>query len=187
MKKRGIRFSVVFALLCSFVLMFSIAEVKAAGNDYMGYAVFKGGYYGPQEQFGNEDFDGGDYWELGLGMDIGMFGLEISGGYMDTKTGLVDVNTIPLLLTGRFQIPMGMFVPYAEAGIGAYFTEIDHAILPSNDETSFGVHTGLGCDFRFQRFFLGVEARYIWVKVDGDYYDVDLDGFIVTGNIGIRF
>ena len=172
------------------VICLSLLLMPAAGSaadSYMGYMVFKGGYYGPGEDFDKEDFEGNDYWELALGTDLGMLGLELSGGYMRTENNFIDVKTIPVLLTGRLQFPITMFYPYIEAGAGAYFIDMDPKGLESKSETEFGYHTGLGCDVRFKRLILGVEGRYIWVNSDYKGMDVDLQGFTVTGNIGFRF
>ncbi|MGE0085661.1 MAG: outer membrane beta-barrel protein [Desulfococcaceae bacterium] len=189
MMKRCTCFSVVSALLCSFLLLFSQTEVKA--DDYMGYAVFKGGYYGPQEEFGDdeEELDGQDYWELAFGMDLGIIGLELGAGYMQADNDRADVTIIPVLGTARLQLPITIFCPYLEAGVGAYFTDIEIRDYDNDTEANFGVHAGVGADVRIERFLFGIEARYLWVEAELEDSDteIDFDGFTVTGNIGIRF
>ncbi len=191
MMKRWTRFSVVFAVLCSFVLLFSMSEVKA--DDYMGYAVFKGGYYGPQEEFGedNEELDGQDYWEIAVGMDLGIIGLEVGAGYMQADNDWAEVSIIPVLGTARLQLPITIFCPYLEAGLGAYFSDVEIRDYESDTEANFGYHAGMGVDVRMDRFLFGIEARYLWLETEFEDYDYDidmeLDGFTVTGNVGIRF
>jgi hypothetical protein len=169
------------------VFLFLCPTMEAGAEDYWRYAVVKGGYYAPQDEFGNDDFDGKDYWELGLGLDIGIFGLEIGAGYMKTENELLEVETIPLLATGKLQLPILFVYPYLEAGAGAYFSDIDPVIGDSDDQTDIGYHAGLGVDFRLDRLLLGVEARYLWIESEYENEDLNLDGLIVTGNVGFRF
>jgi len=154
---------------------------------YNGYCVVKGGYFGPAEDYANKDLDGKSYWELGIGYSLGAIGIELSGGYMKTENNLVEVKAIPILLTGRLQFPITIVTPYLEGGVGAYFTDAELNNGKSKDDTAYGYHGGVGVDVHLKRLLLGVEGRYMWVKPEYDFGDVDLKGFTVTANIGFCF
>ena len=177
----------LFAIVGAVMICLSFTPISDAADEYAGYMVFKGGYFGPSQDFQNEDLDGKAYWELALGTDLGMFGVEIGTGYMTTENDVIDVTSIPILLTGRLQFPIDIFCPYLLGGIGLYFTDMEPRGLESENETNFGAHAGAGAEVRLQQLILGIEARYIWVNPDYNDVDVDLNGYTVTGNIGYRF
>lgn len=175
----------IFMLVGFLLSLFPITGARA--DDYWRYIVLKGGYYGPQDEFGDDDFEGRDYWELALGLDIGILGLEMGAGYMKTENEFVEVKTIPVSATGKLQLPILFLYPYIEAGAGAYFSDIDPVYGESDNETDLGYHVGLGADFRLNRLLMGVEARYSWIEAEYEDDDLNLDGLTVTGNIGFRF
>jgi opacity protein-like surface antigen len=180
--KRGM----ALALLAGFILSL-LPATGARAEDYWRYVVLKGGYYGPRDEFGEDDFDGKDYWELGLGLDIGIIGLEIGAGYMKTENDFLEVRTIPILGTGKLRFPILFLYPSLEAGAGTYFSDIDPVVGDSGSQTDVGYHAGLGVDFRMDRLLVGVEARYLWIESEYENEDLNLDGLIVTGNVGFRF
>lgn len=160
-------------------------------QEYSNYIALKGGYYGPQDELDNADFDSDRYFELALGNQGRIFGFELSAGIHKTETPLVEVTNYPVLITLKAGIPVAFLFPYAEAGIGGHFTSVDATGGGSDDDFSFGWHLGAGADLRFGRFFVGAEARYLWIEptvdLGGGDIDVKLEGITVTGNVGVRF
>jgi opacity protein-like surface antigen len=116
-----------------------------------------------------------------------------------------EVTVIPITLTAKGVYPGETFELYGGAGIGVYFGdfEIDYTTtLAGNptfddDDTVFGVHILAGLNFDVSDdIFIGVEGKYIWTE-EGDVSDIsgglafegeaDLNGYMVTANIGFRF
>jgi opacity protein-like surface antigen len=170
------------------------------------YVVLKGGLYSPSETFrhGTTDFnlDDGFVVEIAYGRHIlPVLALELGAGYFESKgspavaPGEVKVKVVPVTATAKGLLPLGPVEPYGEFGIGAYFT--DGEVSGSSDptlnvsastKTSFGLHAGAGVNINItSNLFLGVEGRYLWAKpsIGGDH--LDLNGFTVTGDLGLRF
>lgn len=186
----------------------SLAEPVSEKND--DYFVLKGGYYFPSTHFGLNDFTNsttrtelerknGFDGELAYGhYFFPFFGLEFGAGYFESKAapaaepGETRLKVVPVQLSAKFFLPLGVIEPYAEAGIGAYFTKFEvHGNLGSfsgSSDTTYGVHGGLGLNINFtDTFFLGLEGRYIRVKPEFGGQPVRLDGYTTTANLGFRF
>jgi outer membrane protein W len=176
------------------------------------YAALKLGGFFPQNVdvngAGDLDMDSAFYGELALGHYFNPnFAIELGVGYTKpnksvsftdntgTYSADVDLTIIPVTLGVIGRLPMGNFEPYAMAGIGAYFTELETAVsVPglgisgSESETAFGWYLGLGGNFNITKeFYLGVEGKYSWLYPSFSGLDVDVDGISVTANIGYRF
>ena len=105
-------------------------------------------------------------------------------------------------------IPLDRFEIYGIGGIGAYINRgegptfspgisgIGSRVSFSDTDVAFGGYLGAGVNFNITNtFFLGVEGKYLWTKANFEStlngynlkLDVDIRGFIVTGNLGVRF
>jgi hypothetical protein len=132
--------------------------------------------------------NGAPYWELAGGFNWGILGTELGVGYLKGGNSLMEMKTVPILLSGKLQIPVLFLAPYARGGVGAYYSELE---LKSGDgrggKWSTGVHGGLGVDFRLGPFLLGIEGAYLTTKPNFNAGEVSLDGVTVTGNLGFQF
>ena len=87
--------------------------------------------------------------------------------------------------------------PYALAGVGVYFTNLEASASvsgfgsasASENATVVGGYLGLGSNFNVSpNTFIGLEGTHYFAKPSlADFGDVNLDGIIVTANIGYRF
>jgi opacity protein-like surface antigen len=140
---------------------------------------------------------------------IGYFQTEGSDSDVSALLGSYDVDgevtVIPITLTAKGIYPGETFELYGGAGIGVYFAdfEIDYTttlqgnLTFEDDDTVFGVHilAGVNVDLT-DEIFIGVEGKYIWTEeaklsdTDAGFVyegDGDLNGYMVTANIGFRF
>ena len=182
-----LRRSVLLCLLSVFLLIVSANPVF---SDILpkGYLALKGGYFSPTGDFSGDKLSGTPYWELAGGFNWGILGAELGVGYLKAENSLVEIKTVPILLSGKLQIPILFLAPYARGGVGAYYSELD----PKSGEGKGGVwsagyHGGLGIDFRIGPVLLGIEGTYLATKPNFNVGEVTLDGVIVTGNVGFRF
>jgi opacity protein-like surface antigen len=168
------------------------------------YGVLKLGGYLPQAS-DVEDFDNAFYGELGLGHYFNNnWAIELGVGYTESEASVsgtggsasVDLRIIPLTLGIRGSIPVGAIEPFATAGVGAYFTEVDASVnIPgtvvgsgSEDDTVFGFYVGAGANYNVSpNIYLGVEGKYFWAEPSFGGVDVKIDGINLTANIGYRF
>lgn len=173
-----------------------------------GYMILKAGVYLPSEKFDlsnvklgsperlnpKDGFDG----ELALGAYLlPILAMELDAGYFHSKAtadnGGTKMDVVPVLATVKLLIPIGPLEPYAEGGGGAYITNIkgtgDFDNFKLTTKCTWGVHAGIGANlFLSRHFFIGAEGRYIWAgrpKFGGE--DVKLNGFTVTGDLGVCF
>jgi len=196
------------ALLLACVL--AVAAPASAKN--LDYVVFKAGGYAPQsDDVKNLGVENSFYGELAIGTYFSdNFAVELAGGYTQstgTFTGAVagssfetTLTVMPFTLGVKALYPMSWFEPYAMAGAGAYYVKLESSgsagvasASGSVDSTALGGFVGAGANFNLgQRFFLGVEGKYIICKptlnsANIKNQEVDISGGLVTGNIGIRF
>lgn len=173
-----------------------------------GYMILKAGVYLPSEHFDLDNVRLGSAEQLNpkLGFDgelaFGAYFLpilagEVSAGYFHSKAtadnGGTKMDVVPVLATLKLLIPIGPLEPYAEGGGGAYITDIkgtgDFDNFKLTTKCTWGVHAGIGANlFLARHFFIGAEGRYIWAgrpKFGGE--DVKLNGFTITGNLGVCF
>jgi outer membrane protein W len=174
-----------------------------AGDEKNAYVVLKGGGYFPtSSDLRDQDAKSGYIGQLGFGyylLDI--LSVEVAGGYSEVKGTLPNTSTdtkfslYPLELAGRLGFHILFFEPYIKAGVGGYYVK---ATAANQSETNWrgGYFGGAGINFNFGRIFLGVEGRYQVLKAPAPAptssnssatTDVNLDGVVVTGNIGFRF
>jgi outer membrane protein len=123
------------------------------------------------------------------------FSAELSGGYVETDVDLSgggssgtggELQQIPILLTGRFSIPIkNKIVPYLGGGVGYFINDFDQndSVIefiygPGADvdvDNNWGYHVNGGFDFLFTpNFALNLDVKYIWNEIETD---VDVPGF----------
>jgi outer membrane protein W len=184
------------------------------------YLEAKGGLYSPSATFtlNNIDLETGLRSDTRTGVNgelaIGHFFLptlagELGIGYFKGDGSIdtapprsMDFNVIPVVATAKAFIPMGRVNPYAEAGLGVYFTSFD----ASDNGASFsgtstlGLHAGAGVNVNVSRVvFLGLEGRYVSanpsvgdqkIKLNDAEYALNgfkLNGFTTTLGVGYNF
>lgn len=187
------------------------------------YVALKGGIYSPSKDFALKNLDvettfdadtkTGVDGEIAIGHYIlPTLALELGVGYFK-GTGTVpsdsvsarhqvDFNVVPVILSAKALIPAGPVDPYGEAGIGAYFTQVDVAdnLNSFSGKTTFGIHAGGGVNVNVsESMFIGAEGRYVWanpsiggekITLNSDEFALDgfkLNGFTTTLVVGFGF
>jgi len=192
------------AVLSVLLLLIASSVFAAPPN----YATLKLGGYLPQAS-DVEELDNSFYGELAFGHYFDKnWAIEMGIGYtkpgasvtvsdgVTTATVSADLTIIPVTLGLKGSLPMGTFEPFAVAGVGLYFCELEGDISvsgvgsasASEDDTVFGFFLGAGANFNISpNVFLGLEGKYFWAKPSFAGEDMNIDGINLTANIGYRF
>jgi len=148
--------------------------------------------------------------EIGIGYYQSKCSEAVSGSIGDDSFSggaNMDLWAMPVTVSLKALYPMQQFEPYAIGGIGAYFANAKFtyngtftsgrasgtaAGSESANATAFGGFLGLGANFNFdQNWYIGAEGKYLWTRPSFSFYGVDIkmnmDGWIVTGNVGYKF
>lgn len=215
--KRG--FVLIAAIMfCLTGLAIDASEAGQTGS----YIALKGGIYSPSAEFdlGNINvettFDGdaksGFAGEIAVGhFFLRSFALELGIGYFKAEGSFadelaaqheLDFNVIPVVLSAKVFLPIGPINPYGEAGVGAYFSELNVSDNANTFDgtTTFGIHAGAGLNVNVSSsMFMGVESRYVWddpsfgdqqINLNGDDYSLNgfkLNGFTTMVVLGFGF
>jgi hypothetical protein len=156
-------------------------------KSYSSYVALKGGYFGTSGSFQGSSFSGSGAFEAAIGYGR-VFGLELASGYMKTTASGLKVETIPLLLSLRFALPIAFLSPFAEAGAGACYNK---ATINGTSDSGWAAewHAGLGVDLFLGPLLLGAEAR--WMSFSHSFSNlggsVNLDRYAVLARAGLRF
>ncbi len=204
MKRTVMLLMVIAAVLI--VLAPWLSQAEPASQKRPDYTAIKGGYYYPSERIRMDEFSGTDFDRRnGMNAEIGfghyyvpVFGTEFGIGYFENRrfpgigAGRTRLDAIPVLLSAKLYLPLGPVEPYAEAGIGAYFTRFEIESANGSDrsfrEVDYGPHMGVGLNINFSdSFYVGFEGRYRRVKPEYDGLTVRLDGYTATMNLGFRY
>jgi opacity protein-like surface antigen len=185
------------------VALVGIAPSVSLAENPSNYVVLKGGIYSPSKNFNlnniNVDNKTGVDGEIAIGhYFLPMFATELGGGYFESKgspaalPGETKLKVVPVTLTAKGLLPMGMIEPYGEFGVGVYMMKLDvsgdFGNFSGSSKGVFGLHAGAGVNFNItQNVFLGVEGRYLWAKHSFGGQEIKLDGFTVTADLGFRF
>jgi opacity protein-like surface antigen len=173
------------------------------------YTVLKAGLYSPSSSYHLEDVNDGNRSRLdsktGFAGEIAlghyfmpMLAVELGVGYFESKgspaaqPGEAKLTVVPLTVTGKVLLPLGLLEPYGLFGIGAYISDLDVSGSEQNFRTSteitYGLHLGAGLNLNFHpTMFAGLEAKYLWAEPSFGGNHVALDGFITTANLGFRY
>ncbi len=143
------------------------------------------------------------------------FSAELSGGYVTTDVDLSgggssgkggELKQIPILLTGRFNIPIkNKIIPYFGGGVGYFINDFDQndsvieliygAGADVDVDNSWGYHVNGGFDFLLTpNFALNLDVKYIWNEIEADVdvpgfkkEEFDVNMFVVGGGIKYYF
>jgi len=198
--------SLVLAVMLTGITATAFAEDKPAN-----YVALKGGVYSPSDSYDIDNFNSGNRTSLdsktGFAGELAfghyflpMLAVEVGAGYFESdgsaeaEPGEVTLKVVPVVATAKALLPLGIFEPYALFGAGAYFTDFEasgnnnNSTFNGSTDVTYGLHAGAGLNVDFAKnLFAGVEAKYLWVESDFDGQDVNIDGFITTAVIGVRF
>ncbi len=171
-----------------------------AAADDGSYLVLKGGLYLPTAdnllgQVGGAISSGtlptGGDLELGFGASWGLLGLQLAAGYFWSNSTGVDLGSVPVTLALQLRLPIALFVPYLEAGVGMLVGTAKVTDL-SSTKASFMAPLGGGVDVLLGPLFVGAEARYLYVSPVTYTWSglpdtqLKLSGVNVTANVGFR-
>ena len=166
------------------------------------YAVLKGGSYFPESSdMDKQKASNGFAGRIAFGYSVNpYFAVEGAFGYQEFEGSKDNIERkyqmFPLEISGKLGLPISFVEPYLTFGLGGYYIK---AKAGDQQEDSYrpGFFGGGGLNFNLgDSFFLGVEARYLFLKASAPAptpystsgtADVNLDGLMVTGNIGFRF
>jgi opacity protein-like surface antigen len=181
-------------------ILLTNASLALADSNYF---VVKGGLYAPSSTHNvntvNFDSKDGFVAEAAFGhYFLPVLAVELGAGYFESKAspavpaGEMKLKVVPVTLTAKAGLPLGILEPYAEAGVGAYITKLNVSAaggnLSSDTKGAFGVHVGGGVNFNLlPNFFVGAEGKYLWAKQSFGGQDIRLDGFFATADVGIRY
>lgn len=231
--KEAIVKTMCFVLVLAMFGVVGLASQASGATRPATYVALKAGIYSPSETFTFKQlniettFDGdtetgfngeiaiGHYFLPTLALEAGAGYFKGKGNLMPTtsstaKTGEVDFDVIPIIVSAKALIPVGAVDPYGEVGIGAYFTTVDVNVdLDGNSNnfsgstsgtTTFGLHVGGGLNVNITpRVFVGLEGRYVWanpslgdkkITLNATEYALNgfkLNGFTTTLGVGFGF
>jgi hypothetical protein len=191
------------------VLALAPAVASAEESERNAYLVFKAGPYFPTASNAVDAIGGITFtWptsytiEGGVGAYWGLFGLQLSAGYITTGEGQADVHAVPILVLARLRLPLGFIAPYVEGGAGvsiatSTFSNLAQGASVSSTEAAFEAVGGAGVDFYFGPLLVGAELKYIWLDPSFDFSGVNnvqgftqklnMSGITVVAYVGYRF
>jgi opacity protein-like surface antigen len=204
-KGRVVKLKFVLSLVLAVVLI-GIAPSVSLAEESSDYVALKYGIYSPSVKYDLENinidtktgFDG----EIAFGhYFLPVLAIELGGGYFESKgspaaqPGETKLKVVPILLTAKALLPLGLIEPYGEFGIGYYITKFEvsgfsglSSKVRSDRKGVVGLHAGAGVNVNITPIvFLGAEGRYLWAKPSFGGQDIKLDGFTVTADLGLRF
>ncbi|HET6414025.1 MAG TPA: outer membrane beta-barrel protein [Anaeromyxobacter sp.] len=167
-------------------------QAAAARQPPPGYLVVKlGGYFPVAADVSSYEtgFDG----ELSLGYAPAPgFAFEFSSGTFSTQQSVGsasarEIRVIPVTFAIRGTVALKHFEPYAILGTGAYFIQ-DRLSGATSDSTNLGLFLGAGANVNLtERFFFGLEGRYLFLHASTFNTSTSLDGAVLTADLGFRF
>ncbi len=201
------------AAVLTTIALLALAPAVARADDPNSYIAVKGGPYVPTAT--NLITALGDVsvsWptsytiEGAVGTYWGIFGLQLSAGYLTTGgatqstsagTAQITVNAIPILAIAKVRLPLGFIAPFVEGGAGVAIATGNFNATQnlSSTQASFEAVGGGGVELYLGPILVGAEARFMWLNpsfnFSGSTYTVaqsfNLSGVTVEGYIGYRF
>jgi outer membrane protein W len=164
------------------------------------YAILKAGAYLPESSDMNKvDAGNGFAGRIAFGHYVTNYiSVEAAFGYQEftaTKDVERKYQMFPLEVAGKFGLPTGFVEPYLTFGLGGYYVKTKTGNTEEGSSRA-GFFGGAGVNFNLgDSVFIGVEGRYLVLKTTAPHAapssattaDVNLDGLLVTGNLGFRF
>jgi len=208
------------SLLLLLALIGFASQASGQGR-FASYVELKGGIYSPSATFDlhnvdlnttfnaatktglNGEIAFGHYFLPSLALELGVGYFRGRGSIAEAAPQTLNFNVIPVILSAKALIPIGPVDPYAELGIGAYFTKFnatDNGASFSGSST-LGLSAGAGLNVNVTpSMFIGVEGRYVsanpsfgnqTIKLnDSQQYALNgfkLNGFTTTLALGYSF
>ena len=201
-RKKASVFILAFLTVAIPGALWAQSPTGTGGNN--NYMVLKLGSYIPTSgDLDQLDAKNGFTGQIGFGYYLyPNFALEIDVGYLESKASAQRANSdrkfsfYPLEVAGKLGVPLGFVEPYISLGLGAYYVKATAGNLEQTS-TRGGAFAGGGVNFNLGKtVFLGVEARYLVLAAPAPVAtpnsgsattNVNLDGVILTGNLGFRF
>jgi len=132
-----------------------------------------------------------------LGAYWGIFGLQLSAGYLTTGDSGLDFKTWPVLLIARVRLPIGGIVaPYGEGGAGVGISSVK-GLGADSTKAGFAGIAGAGVDVYLGQFLLGAEFKYLWLdpgfnsttagSADQAVNSFKFNGITVQGYVGFMW
>jgi hypothetical protein len=202
MKSKSVLAVVAATAACAALLLPGVASAQT--EEHNTYFAVKFGPYFPSETNGltalgasvqkwptKYEVDGalGAYW--------GLFGLQLSAGYLTTGDSGVDFKTWPVLAIARVRLPIGGIVaPYGEGGAGVGISSVS-GLGADSTKVGFAAIAGAGVDVYLGQLLLGAELRYLWLdpgfsatnagSAQGAIEAFKFNGIVVQAYVGFRF
>lgn len=150
--------------------------------------TLKAGYYGATEDELDDGYIIGVSW---MRFFTKIFALEFELGYLDIEgsdSGIdADVWALPIMVNGRFNLPVWVLDLYAGLGIGTFYYDAEVSGLGLSEDDDGFLTAGnafLGGSFNIaDRLALGLEAKY-YVTDEVDDADAGLDAYALMLTLG---
>jgi hypothetical protein len=149
--------------------------------------TLKGGYYGATEDALDDGYIFGVSW---MRFFTRIFALELEVDYLDADGSDAgadfDVWSVPLMVNGRFNVPLWILDLYAGAGVGTFYydAEASGAVSGSDDGFIWAGDAFLGATINLaDRIALGLEGKY-YLTDDIDPADEGLDAYTLMLTLG---
>jgi len=196
------------ALLVLTVVLSATVPAKSSADEpeRNGYIAIKGGPYFPTATNAitaiNElslTFPVSYTIEGAVGGYWGLFGLQLSAGFITASTTGNSVNAVPILVLARIRLPLLFVAPYLEGGAGVAIatSSFSAPLNVSNTQAGFEAVGGGGVDFYFGPLLVGAELRFIWLNPTFNFSGVNnvqsftqtlnLSGITIEAYVGYRF
>ncbi len=163
--------SLAAALALGGVLLTPSTSTAQTADEHNKYVAVKFGPYFPTETNPFSAISGSvqnwpTKWELdaAFGAYWGLFGLQLSAGYLTTGTSDADFKAFPILAIARIRLPLGFIAPYGEGGAGVAISTLSGVGGASSTVAAFEGIAGAGVDFYLGQLLLGAEFKYLWLN-----------------------
>jgi len=163
---------------------------RAPAPHHMGRVTIKGGYYGADEDALDDGWIAGVSWMQFMSPN---FATEFEIGYLDVEGKDAGIKTdlwgLPIMLNGRFSVPVGRFEIFGGAGFGTiYFDgEANGAVVDVSADgwlTAGDVFAGAALNLQ-NAMTLGIEWKTYFTDSNSDL-DTGLDANAVMVTLGFN-
>lgn len=135
---------------------------------------------------GLSGYDSGTFVDVGIGSNVAP-NLAIEGTLgVYSADGPGDVTVIPVTVGARVVIPTRTLEPYAGAGVGFYYVDVEQASRRIDDsDLTIGAYGLIGVDaWMTPKIALNIEGKYHWAEPSVSGVDVKVSGWMLT--LGVR-
>jgi hypothetical protein len=199
--KSGFALITVLAVGGAFVVPCSALGQEAERNAY--FAIKGGPYFPTVDNPFTAIGQSVETWptkyavDLALGGYWGIFGLQLSAGYLTTGDESRDFKAWPVLAIARARLPIGPVGPYVEGGAGIAISSLKGVGTETSTKVAFEAVGGFGLDVYLGPLLLGAEAKYMWLNPEFTIVDsttgqeavqsLKFNGIIVQAYVGYRW